>query len=515
MPLLGRTPFAPLLALALQLLHPAAGAAQAGAPRPAAAAPAAPAAPASAGSVRLSLEQVIAQGLPASLQLQRADRAIERDAAASAVQRALLLPQLQLVGLGSYTQVGTSVGVLTNLPTLGDISLSLEQNGYAVLRNSFGNAGVVFDLNLLPLRQLAELSASRSREQASLASRRESERQSRFELVRAYRDLQLRQALVPVWRDALAASRSLEADVVAIERRGLAARIDVLRARALRAGDEQGLAQMLAQLAAAQNALAILLGMPAGPLPEAADPIAAVPPWPLDLATTLERAERRRPLLEALQEQQRALSAQARAARAALYPSVSLLAGAGYSGDQLSVPVLNQGGSLDGPVPVALPNLSQSGGASGSFYNWGVALLLRQPLYDGGRAGSAARLAEREGRLLQADEQLARQQIRLDVSRAWSALQAAPGAVAASRQAVAAGERALRDARLRYRAQVDPLTEVLLVQRDLQAARASLYGTLTGLALERALLERETGELGEPAEPAAPGKRGILPPGGS
>jgi len=490
---------ASLLALGLLIASPV-GAALAAA-RPGAS-PIAPLTP--VGPVRLSLEQVLEQGLPASLRLQRAERVVDRDAAASDLQRALLLPQLQLLGLASYTQVGTSVGVLTNLPTFGDLSLSLQQNGYAVLRNSFGNAGLVLDVNLLPLRQLAELSASRSREQASLASRRESERQSRFDLVSAYRELQLRQALVPVWQSALVASRSIEADVVAIERRGLAARIDVMRARALRAADEQGLAQMLAQLAAAREQLATLLRWPAGSAPEAADPIAPAAAWPLDLALTLEQAERERPLLQALQQQQRSLRAQARAARSALYPSFSLLAGAGYSGDQLSVPVLRQGGSIDGPIPLGLPNLEQSGGAAGSFYNWGVALLLRQPLYDGGRAGSAARVAEREDRLLQADEQLARQQIRLDVTRAWSALQAAPLAIGAAREAVAAGERALRDAQLRYRAQVDPLTEVLLVQRDLQASRASLFGTITRQQLDRALLERETGLAEAAGELVAP-----------
>lgn len=37
-------------------------------------------------------------------------------------------------------------------PTLGDISLGLRQDGYAQLQNTFGNLGLVLDLNLLPLR---------------------------------------------------------------------------------------------------------------------------------------------------------------------------------------------------------------------------------------------------------------------------------------------------------------------------------------------------------------------------
>ena len=96
---------------------------------------------ASAGGAQpLTLQQVLELGLPVSVQLERAERQLQRDSALVGLNRSLLMPQLNVVGLGSYTQVGTSVGVLTNLPTLGDLSLSLENEGYAVLRNSFGNA---------------------------------------------------------------------------------------------------------------------------------------------------------------------------------------------------------------------------------------------------------------------------------------------------------------------------------------------------------------------------------------
>ena len=449
----------------------------------------------------LSLSQVLQEGLAVSRQLVRADRQVARDAALTAFNRSLLLPELNLIGLASYTQVGTSVGVLTNLPTLGDITLSLQQNGYAVLRNSFGNAGVVLDFNLLPLRQLAEVAASRSQEGASRASRLESERQARFQLTSTYRQLQLSQALVPVWQSALQASTALEADVQAIHRRGLAAQIDLLRSRALRAADRQGLAEVQAQLLAQQQQLATLMELPVGAAPLAADPIESRPAWSLNLQDSLELALRERPLLEALRGQRQAQRSQARAARALLYPSLSLVAGAGYSGDQLSAPSLQQGGRLNGPVTLPLPNLEQSGAAAGSFYNWGAALLLRQPLWDGGRSSSSAAVAEHQADLLQADEDLARQQIRQDVSRAWASLQGSAAAIDAAREAVTAQQRALVDARLRYRAQVDPLTEVLLVQRDLQASQAALLTVLTRQALDWALLERETGGAGS-AEPA-------------
>ncbi|MEB3360710.1 MAG: TolC family protein [Synechococcaceae cyanobacterium] len=444
------------------------------------------------GGAPLTLRQVLDRGQTVSLELSRSQRLLARDRAVIAVNAASLRPRLGLVGMGSYTEVGTSVGFLSNLPTLGDLSLSLGQNGYAVLQNTFGNLGLVLDVNLLPLRQKAELAASRAELEASSASQRETERQVRFNLVSRYRQLQLQQALVPIWEQALQASSSLERDAEAIRRSGLAPRIDVLRSRALRANDEQGLAQTRGELLNLRQQLAALLDLPPDQAPSAADPIEPQPPWPLDLPTSLERGQRDRPLLQALAAQQNAQRQQAAAARALLQPSLSLLVGGGYSGDNLAVPVLNQGGSLSGSSGgVGLPSQQLNGSLSGSFYNWGAALLVRQPLYDGGRSSSAVAVADRQRELLQSDEELARRRIREDISAAWAALQSAPATINAARLAVQAGERALRDAQLRYRAQVETITEVLLVQRQLQASRAALATALTRQAIDRAILERE------------------------
>ena len=112
--------------------------------------------------------------------------------------------------------------------------------------------------------------------------------------------------------------------------------------------------------------------------------------------------------------------------------------------------MLSNGGRLEGSVgSLGLPNVQQSGVAAGSFYNWGAALLLRQPLYDGGRAHSGAAVAERERDLLVADTNLARRRIRDTVSASWSSLQYSDTALNAARAEVVAGERALRDAQLR------------------------------------------------------------------
>jgi outer membrane protein TolC len=447
----------------------------------------------------LTLVEVLERGLPASADLERSRREQERSAAAERFSRSQLWPRLDLVGSASGTRVGTSIGVITNLPTIGDLSFGLGQNGYAVIDSLFAGGGVVFNANLLPISEGWQVAAARSGRQAADRQWSETERQARFELESTYRDLQLRQALVPVWETALRASSALERDVRAIFAKGLAARIDVLRASALRASDSQGLITARAQRAATRGRLAELLGLPPDEPLEAADPIRDLErPWPLDLETTLARAVADRPLLEALRLQEQASRQRAKAARAALLPSLSLLAGAGFNTNRIDVPVLETTGRVQaGPANVTLPTIDTPGNIQGNFYDWGGLLQVRQPLFDSGRARDGAALAEREAAVLAADADIARRRIRTTVRETWEQLQASPSRIAAARETVAAGERALRDAQLRYRAQVEPLTEVLLVQRELQASQAALLTSQTDQAVGRALLIRETGGLAD------------------
>ncbi|MFN9644388.1 MAG: TolC family protein [Cyanobacteriota bacterium] len=443
----------------------------------------------------LTLAEVLERGMPVSTDLERSRREVARGVAAERFSRSQRWPRLDLLGSASSTQVGTSIGVVTNLPTFGDLSFGLGQNGYAVIQSLFAGGGVVFSANLLPISEGWQVAAAKSGRQAADRQLTENERQVRYELESAYRELQLRQALVPVWETALRASTALERDVRAIFAKGLAARIDVLRATALRASDHQGLITARAQRAAAQSRLAELLNLPPAEAPQAADPIRDVPqPWPLDLEPTVERALGDRPLLEALRLQEQASRQRAKAARASLLPSLSLLAGAGINTNRIDVPVLETTGRIQaGPANVTLPTVDTPGNIQGNFYDWGGLLQLRQTLFDGGRARDGAAVADREAAVISADADLARRRIRITVRETWEQLRASPARIAAARETVAAGERALRDAELRYRAQVEPLTEVLLVQRDLQASQAALLTAQTDQALGRALLLRETG----------------------
>jgi hypothetical protein len=134
--------------------------------------------------------------------------------------------------------------------------------------------------------------------------------------------------------------------------------------------------------------------------------------------------------------------------------------------------VLNSSGSLavQGAGSAGLPGLSSTGSTSGSFYDWGVVLALRQPLFDGGATSSAIEGARQQTRLSAIALEQARQAIVLSVQTWWAQHQAAQVQIEAGRAAVRAAELASRDAQLRYRASIAPILEVLIAQRDLQAA---------------------------------------------
>ena len=94
-------------------------------------------------------------------------------------------------------------------------------------------------------------------------------------------------------------------------------------------------------------------------------------------------------------------------------------------------------------------------------------LNLRQPLFDGGLATQSMALSRS-----QAQEQR-KQTIIQAVETIWHTNRSDDEAMKASLDAETASEEAVRDAKLRYRAGIAPITELLLVKRDLQAARST------------------------------------------
>lgn len=440
----------------------------------------------------LSRAQALELGLGGSLNLRAQELTVEETQALVGLARSRFLPKLDLVALGTFAQVNTDIGFISNLPTIGDLSLDLGGDSSALINNTFVNLGLILTMPLLdfgrgPLQQAAQADL-----QAARAAQAEQQRRSRFDILSRYLAAQLSAAQIPVWESSLSVSRRVLSDVNAIRREGLAPRIDTFQAEALLQTDLQGLAEAQAQHEIALSALARVLNLPAETRVEAIDPLQPDPVWSPSLSDSITQALEQRPALESLIQLQQAQRAKVQLARAGRLPSVGLLLGGGVSGDWLNVPNQSATPTLSSSG-VTLPTVNTSGNASGSYVDWGAAITVRQPLYDGGVTRESIALAQRRAAQAEITVQQAQQTIIQSVETWFATHRAAASQTAAARAAISAGERSVQDALLRYRAGLSPLTELLIAQRNLQLARSAEASAIYRWNLSRAGLELETG----------------------
>ena len=443
----------------------------------------------------LSRAQALELGLGGSLSLRSQELTVEENQALVGLARSRFRPKLDLVALGTFAQVKTDVGFISNLPTIGDLNLNLGADSSALINNTFVNLGLILTMPLVdfgrgPLQQAAQADL-----QAARAAQAEQQRRSRFDILSRYLAAQLSAAQIPVWESSLSVSRRVLSDVNAIRRVGLAPRIDTFQAEALLQTDLQGLAEAQAQHDIALSALARVLNLPAETRVEAGDPLQPDPAWSPSLSDSINQALEQRPALESLIQLQQAQRARVQLARAGRLPSVGLLVGGGVSGNWLDIP--NQSAtpnvSASNGTNVTLPTFSTSGSASGSFTDWGAAITVRQPLYDGGLTRESIALAQRRAAQTEITVQQAQQAIIQSVETWFATHRAAASQTRAARAAITAGERSVQDALLRYRAGLSPLTELLIAQRNLQVARSAEASAIYRWNLSRAGLELETG----------------------
>jgi outer membrane protein TolC len=443
----------------------------------------------------LSRAQALELGLGGSLSLRAQELTVEENQALVGLARSRFRPKLDLVALGTFAQVKTDVGFISNLPTIGDLNLNLGADSSALINNTFVNLGLILTMPLVdfgrgPLQQAAQADL-----QAARAAQAEQQRRSRFDILSRYLAAQLSAAQIPVWESSLSVSRRVLSDVNAIRRVGLAPRIDTFQAEALLQTDLQGLAEAQAQHDIALSALARVLNLPAETRVEAGDPLQPDPAWSPSLSDSINQALEQRPALESLIQLQQAQRARVQLARAGRLPSVGLLVGGGVSGNWLDIP--NQSAtpniSASNGANVTLPTFSTSGSASGSFTDWGAAITVRQPLYDGGLTRESIALAQRRAAQTEITVQQAQQAIIQSVETWFATHRAAASQTRAARAAITAGERSVQDALLRYRAGLSPLTELLIAQRNLQVARSAEASAIYRWNLSRAGLELETG----------------------
>ena len=376
------------------------------------------------------------------------------------------------------------------VPSGGSASLITTTNSY--------DAGLLLDLAVLePVRE-ARIQQARALLRESRQSYGSQLRLLQLEISEAYYQLQQADQLVLIRDAAVRNDVLILQDTLDLQAAGLRPRLDVLRRRAIEAGDQEALIQAIADQKVARLQLAALLNLPANRIPRASDPVRLQPRWPLNLEASLLAAYKGNPELEAILATRDALARQRDAVVAALLPRLSLFASAGFSGGTTGNDNINvwAGGCCGSTV---VPYTTTGGS------DWSVGLAVRWLLFDwGSTSAQAAAVSRREAATTQqfADQ---RNRIRVRLERAFLQHEASLARLAAARRGVAASLEAFRDVRLRYATGLSSEldlsnTQERLITSLVQRLNATVSVNLTYAQLLRELLPMPT----DPQAPLAP-----------
>jgi len=402
------------------------------------------------------LQQIIVQALANNRDLAIAAANIAAARAQYRVQRAGIFPQVD-AGAGYVRSQTASSGTGTGggFARSGDnFSADIGISGFEI--DFFGR-----------LRSLTQ--AQRNRWLATEAAARAVRLNLVADLAQAWLAHAADRSLLDVARQTVAsARRSVDLTAARLEG-GIAARTDLAQARQILAQAEADVAAQTTAVAQDVNALQLLAGSEIDPalLPSAiASAGDSIAPLPAGLSSTILL---RRPDIVEAEFQLRAANAEIGAARAALFPTISLTGIVGLASDALS--------SL----------------FTSNAFTWRAGPAANYPIFraGAGRAGVDLSTARRDAAL--AGYQRAIQTGFRDVADALArqgTIDAQRAAI--SRQAEAAADTfALTDAR--YRGGIDPFLASLDAQRALYTAQRSLVNTQFIAAANRVALYRALG----------------------
>lgn len=405
------------------------------------------------GDVRL--QKLLAQALLNNRDLRVAAANMERTRALYRVQRANLLPEVDAAAGVTRLDRGTTA--------------ARAAGGPAVINTYSANVGsTAFEIDLFGrVRSLDDAALNR------YFATETAVRATRLALVGDIAQTWLtyasdRSLLAIAERTADSAGRSVELTRRRLQG-GVAPRIDVRQAELVLATAQSDLARQRTALAQDVNALQLLVGEPIDPalLPssiESAGNTLADLPVGLDSAVLL-----RRPDVAQAEYNLRAANGDIGAARAALFPRVSLTAVVGFASNTL--------GSL----------------FSGGAFTYQVAPGIRYPIFDAGaaRANVEATRAQRDG-LVAGYERTIQNAFR-EVADALARRGTIDDQLAASRRLVEASQDNFQLADARYRNGVANFLQSLDAQRSLYTAERTLSQTVLTQALNRVAVYRALG----------------------
>jgi hypothetical protein len=237
------------------------------------------------------------------------------------------------------------------------------------------------------------------------------------------------------------ARNKLRDQVAALQRSGLVARLDLLRAEAALQQSRFRLEQADAQRQSRRQGLTNLLNVAFGTVLQAHTDVALQPPWPLPLADTLVAGLRRNPAIEQLAAERQALLRQADRRNAQLLPNLQLFAAGGATSELLTKPVIDLRGCC---ASSQIPQLASQSA------DWVAGLRLHWRLFDAGVTSGEVQASRAAAEAVL--QRLARQrnQIRQELETAFYDYRASLSQLHAAEASYRASREAFRDARARY-----------------------------------------------------------------
>jgi multidrug efflux system outer membrane protein len=404
------------------------------------------------------LQRIIEQALVNNRDLRIAAANIVAARAQYRIQRADLFPQIDASGNATRSDSGT-----------GSTNASGQSNAGGA-RNSFStDVGVTaFELDLFGrIRSLS--TAAQNRYFATEAAARATRLTLVGDIATAWLNYAADQSLLKIAQDTAASAQRSVTLTDARRAGGVAPRTDVAQSRLVLAQAQSDLAEQRTALAQDVNALQLLVGAPVDvallpqTIEEAGRTLAELPAG-LDSGILLRRPD----VLQAEYEL-RATNAEIGAARAALFPRISLTAVLGLASNAL-------GGLF-----------------SGNAFNYSAGPAVSYPIFNAGAGRANVRFSEAQRDAALATYERAIQTAFREVSDAL----ARRGTIgdqtrAAEAQAAAASDNyRLSDAR--YRGGIDTFLQSLDAQRSLYSARRSLVATQLTAATNLATLYRVLG----------------------
>lgn len=293
--------------------------------------------------------------------------------------------------------------------------------------------------------------------------------QLRLNVTNAYYDLQQADAQVEISQAAVNdAQRSLR-DADLLEKAGLGTRFEVLQAQVELANNSQDLTDAISQQRIARRQIAQLLNLDQQVGISAADPIEVAGDWELSLEESIILALKNRAELEQQLAQRTINEQQQRIALAANKPQVNL-----FARYNISAQLDDSNGLTDGLT-------------LGARLQW--------DFFDGGAAKARARQAETDVAIAESNFANQRNQIRLEVERAFFQLKASQEKIQTASFALEQAQESLRLARLRFGAGVGTQTDVINQQTALTRSRVNFLTAILDYNRALATLQRSISNL--------------------